>query len=187
MEEVYLSNCKTGMAANPASEDTLMEIKDILQAPAAIVLNGLSDVNIENPTDGQTLRYNISAHKWENVMPSGATGYIDRGDPSSVDFSKTDFTIDGYWHVLDLSNIVPEGATLIHFSVAALVPFDDITMAFVKNGSVNKKNGATIRVPHGNKEYYKSDWVACDVNRKIEYWISDVTWTTLDVLVRGWL
>jgi hypothetical protein len=187
MEEVYISNSKTGVAANPASEDIQMEIRDILLAPAAIILNGLNDVNIENPTDGQILKYNIIEHKWENIMPSGATGYTDRGDPSSADFSKTDFTIDGGWHILNLSSIVPEGAATVHFSIAALTAFNDQTIVFVKRGIVNKKNGATIRVPHGAKEYFKSDWVACDSDRKVEYWISPVTWITLDFLVRGWM
>jgi hypothetical protein len=164
-----------------------MNTKDILMSPGAILLTGLNDVNIDNPMGGQNLTYNISNQKWENIMPCGVTGYTDRGDPSSVDFSKTDFSIDGNWHVLDLSEKVPEGATIVHFSIAALTAFNDQTIVFVKNGSVNKKNGATIRVPHGAKEYFQSDWVACDSDRKVQYWISDVAWTTLDFLVRGWM
>jgi hypothetical protein len=164
-----------------------MNTKDILMSPGAILLTGLNDVNINNPVGGQNLTYNIVTQKWENISPSGATGYIDRGDPSSADFSKTDFSINGQWHVLDLSDKVDEGATIIHFSVMVQSAVDDSTIVFVKNGSVNRKNGATIRVPHGSKEYFKSDWVACDSDRKVEYWISNVNWPILDFLVRGWM
>lgn len=43
--------------------------------------------------------------------------YIDRGDPPSWDYSKTDFTTDGQWHTLNLRSIVPEGASLVHLRV----------------------------------------------------------------------
>lgn len=184
------------MAANPASEDTQIEIgdklnaiKDILLAPAAIVLNGLSDVNIENPTDGQTLKYNIVGHKWENIIPSGTTGYVDRGDPSSWDYSKTDFTTDGQWHVLNLSSIVPEGATVVHLSVYAYNAYAESWIFFCKKGIVNRTiNREAMHVHHGgNIEYYESKWVACDSDRKIEYWMTNRTWGKIDLLVRGWM
>jgi hypothetical protein len=121
-----------------------------------------------------------------DVAPSGQ--YYDRDDPSSYDFSKADLSTDGQWHVLDLSGIIPTGTTLVHFSIRAASAYEDQTIVFCKNGITNKLNGATIRVPHGgNKEYYKSDWVAPDADRKIEYWTSNITWQMLDMLIRGWM
>ena len=40
--------------------------------------------------------------------------YVKRGDPSSPDFTLTDFTTAGSWAALDLSSIVPAGVRLVH-------------------------------------------------------------------------
>lgn len=164
-----------------------MNIKQILMSPGAIVLTGLNDVNINNPTDRQVLTFNESSDKWENIAPGGVGRYTDRGDPTSWDFSKTDFSTDGQWHVLDLSSIVPEGATVVHLKIKAQIAYNNSIIAFCKKGMTNKLNGATLMIRHGNNEYYEERWVACDVDRKIEYWTSNRTWVILDVLVRGWI
>ena len=164
-----------------------MRTKDILMAPGAITLSGLNDINIHNPNDGQLLRYNASSYLWENVVFPTGEGYTDRGDPPSYDFSKTDFTTDGEWHVLDLSGIVPEGTTLVHLLIGANTAYNNSWIRFCKKGLVNKLNCAWVNVRHGNSLYYKSKWVACDADRKIEYWMSNRTWIQLDVLVRGYI
>lgn len=124
----------------------------------------------------------------ETVLHSHPCGgsYNDRGDPASWDFSKTDFTADGQWHTLDLSDIVPEGATLIHLGVGAVIAYANSYIQFRKNGIVNDINKKVIVILFGNKEYYEEAWVACDANRKIEYWMSNRTWVQLDMVVRGW-
>jgi len=49
----------------------------------------------------------------------GGLVYVPRGfnsgSPSNGDFNKADFTIDGAYHLLDLSAIVPVDAKLVHF------------------------------------------------------------------------
>lgn len=158
-------------------------------SPGAILLTGLNDVNIDNPVNGQHLTYNLTAQKWENITPSGATGYVDRGDPSSWDFSKTDFTTDGEWHILNLSSIVPEGTTIVHLSVYAYNAYNESWIFFCKKGIVNREfNREPMHLQHGgNIEYYQSMWVACDSDRKIEYWMTNRDWGKIDVLVRGWM
>lgn len=118
-----------------------------------------------------------------NILPKS---YIDRGDAASWDFSKADFIIDGDWHVLDLSGIVPEGTSLIHLSIVAQSAYNDKVIKFCKCGNVNNFNKELIGIQHGNKEYYESRFIACDVDGKIEYWISSGYWPVLDVLIRGW-
>lgn len=113
--------------------------------------------------------------------------YSDRGDPSSWDFSKTDFSTDGQWHVLDLSNIVPEGTMIVHLKIKAQIAYNNSIIAFCKKGITNKLNGTTLMIRHGNNEYYEEAWVACDADRKIEYWTSNRIWVILDMLVRGWI
>lgn len=39
-------------------------------------LDSLSDVDLSNPTDGQTLVYNGTTHKWENGSSSGGGGAL---------------------------------------------------------------------------------------------------------------
>jgi len=194
MQEVYITGNTNLSGPPPATESTqseigakLSDIKDILLTPAAIVLPGLNDVNIDNPTDGQHLIYNITTQKWENIVPEGATGYVDRGDPSSWDFAKTDLTADGQYHTLDLSNIVPEGATIVHLLIHALTASNNSLIIFRKKGNVNEVNREILYVHHGNSTYLDSKWVTCDADRKIEYWTTNVVWTSLDITVRGWM
>lgn len=117
---------------------------------------------------------------------TGVTPYVDRGDPAAWDYSKVDFLTDGAWHTLDLSAIVPQGATLVHLKIKALTAFNNSIIAFCKNDIINKLNGATIAIRHGASDYYEEAWVACDADRKIEYWTSNQTWVILDLMVRGW-
>lgn len=115
--------------------------------------------------------------------------YTDRGDPSSWDYSKADFTTDGEWHTLDLSGIVSEGATVVHLSVYAYNAYANSWIFFCKKGIVNRtfnREAFSIR-QGGNVEYYESKWVACDEDRKIEYWMTDRDWGRLDMVVRGWI
>ena len=149
-------------------------------------LNDIKGVIVDSPVEGDVLRYNGNG-VWEAATPTAPApvSYYDRGDPSSWDFSKADFSTDGQWHVLDLSSIVPMGTTLVHLKIKAQIAYNNSIIAFCKNGSINKLNGTTLMIRHGNNEYYEEVWVACDTDRKIEYWMSNRTWVILDMLVRG--
>ena len=111
--------------------------------------------------------------------------YVDRGDPSDYDFDKDDLTTDLTWRDLDLSSIVPEGAQLIHIRVR-LASFDLAGLQFRKKGNTNTINTVTTKIQVANIYYYEDFFVACDNNRKIQYLASDVTWTNLDIAIRGW-
>ncbi len=150
-------------------------------------MKDITDVIANVPNEGDILKYN-SNEVWECSRESAPppVSYNDRGDPSSVDFSKTDFTTNGEWHVLNLSGIVPEGATLVHLLISANTAYNNSWIRFCKKGIVNKINADWMSIRHGNTENYESKWVACDADRKIEYWMSNQVWIQLDVLVRGW-
>lgn len=151
-------------------------------------LDDILDVEINNPVeDGSLLKFDAATQTWRKALSEVSGGYIDRGDPASYDFSKADFSTDGQWHVLDLSNIVPAGTTLVHLSIGAVIAYANSYIQFRKNGIVNDINKKIIVILFGNKEYYEDAQVACDADRKIEYWMSDRTWVTLDMLVRGWM
>lgn len=151
-------------------------------------LNDIVGVAVDCPMNGQMLRYNASNGLWECVTLNAPSGqYHDRGDPSSWDYSKADLSTDGAWHTLDLFSIVPVGTTLVHLFVAAVIAYPNSYIQFRKNGVVNDINKKVIVILFGNKEYYEEVWIACDADRKIEYWMSNRTWVQLDVLIRGWM
>ena len=112
--------------------------------------------------------------------------FYDRGDPSSIDFTLSDFTTDEAWHDLDLSNIVPSGAKAVLLS---LLIQDDKTLSWVmfrKNGNINEYNVSTRRTQIIDVFVDADIIVSCDVNRVIEYKTENTTFTRLELKVRGW-
>lgn len=114
-----------------------------------------------------------------------ANYYVDREDPSAYDFTKEDLTTDLQWHDLDLSSIIPEGVNLIHMKVR-LSAFELGGFQLRKKGNTNDVNAATMKVQVANVYYYEDFFVTCDSNRKIQYLASNITWTNLDIVIRGW-
>jgi len=112
--------------------------------------------------------------------------YIDRGDPSSYDYSQTDLTIDGLWHDLDLSGLVTAGAKLILLEGEIEASSVGYNIEFRKNGNSNEINHCGMESLRNNEPRHRSCLVACDNSQKIEYKIDNQTWTTIDIAVRGW-
>lgn len=112
--------------------------------------------------------------------------YVDRGDPATVDFIKTDLTRDGAWHDLDLSSIVPAGAkaVLLRTRLKSANPGDAIR--YRENGNVNDINACGCESLRANVLRTRLGLVAVDVNRVIEYNADNIAWTDLDIVVRGW-
>ena len=118
-------------------------------------------------------------------MPHFSLNYIKRGDPSVYDFTKEDFITDLQWHDLDLSNVVPEGTKLVRMKIK-MVSSSLGGISFREKGNINEINQATIKIQVSNIYYYEEFDVNCDSNRKIEYLASDVPWTVIDIIIRGW-
>jgi len=112
--------------------------------------------------------------------------YVDRGDPASYDFAKTDLTIDGAWHDLDLSAIVPKTARAVllvgHVEGNAV----DWEIEFKKYGQTNDINHGGMETLRANVERCRIMIVAMDNNQKVQYKVDNQNWTTLDLAVRGW-
>lgn len=64
-----------------------------------------------------------------DTSPPDSTLLVDRGALASADFSHADLTLDGNPHSLDLSAIVPQGATWVHLRV-------EVTPATIPGGIV---------------------------------------------------
>lgn len=70
--------------------------KDSEGGGGSSTLSGLTDVDISNPTDGQTLVYNANSGKWENGAGGGGAAYfvdcsyaLDEHDNPKLTSSKT--------------------------------------------------------------------------------------------------
>jgi len=114
-------------------------------------------------------------------------GYVDRGDPSAWDWEVGDFTTDGTWRDLDCSPIVNNSNAIAIRFVLYLLD-DAVTSAFLlrKNGNSNLNvfDGRYTQV--ANVPLIANLIVACDGNQVVEYWGSNLAFTTLGLTVAGW-
>lgn len=117
---------------------------------------------------------------------SKAPCFVDRGDPADYDYAKEDLTIDGAWHDMDLSEIVPEKAKAVFIIGHLQGNGIDWTIMLRKNGNTNEVVHGGMETIRANVERHRSSIVALDNNRVIEYKIDDQNWDTLDLAVKGW-
>lgn len=113
-------------------------------------------------------------------------GFTDRGDPAAYDFTVGDFTTDATWRTLDLSSIVPAGAKAVSMHIKLKDELLSSAMNFRKNGNAEEYNTSTLRIQSTNVTNDLDLVVACDVNRIIEYYGSDLTFTTINLTIKGW-
>lgn len=147
-------------------------------------------------TNSEKKAYNKRAHKglrmsgynlfMREAMKGLVEMYVDRGDPASYDYAKTDLTIDGAWHDLDLKAIVPAGAKAVlivgHVEGNAV----DWTIKFRKKGNTNEVNHGGMETLRAQVERCRMMICSIDANRVLEYNADNQAWTTLDLAVRGW-
>ena len=112
--------------------------------------------------------------------------FVDRGDPAAYDYAKEDLTIDGAWHDLDLSALVPAGAKAVlligHLEGNAIA----WKINFRKNGNSNEINHCDMETIRANVTRHRSSIIALDANRVIEYNADNQAWANLYLCVRGW-
>jgi len=119
--------------------------------------------------------------------PAGTYEFVDRGDPAAVDKVKADFITDNTWRDLDLSAIVPAGAKAILIRIHLYGTTATAFCSLRKNGNTNAINVSTTYL-YATPGRTKDDvWVIPDSNRLIEYCISNITWTTIELTVGGWV
>lgn len=113
-------------------------------------------------------------------------GFFDRGDPASDDWTQADLTTDATWRDLDLSAIVPAGAKAVLFSVGVKDGVVDSDLRFRKNGNTDIYNRAIVRTLVANVYTMQDIVVACDTDRIIEYNGDNLTFTNINIVVKGW-
>lgn len=113
--------------------------------------------------------------------------WIERGDPSTPDFSLGALTTDGHWHDLDCSSIVPVDAKAIRFNVQIQ---DNAAFSFFdmrKNGNTGAWAAYRITTQVANIPMNYQPIVFCDTDRVVEYLAFNTTWSTIYITVIGWL
>ena len=113
-------------------------------------------------------------------------GFVDRGDPAAIDFTTSHFTTDGTYRDLDLSSIVPAGAVAVSLSVLIYDNAAGSFFGFRKKGNSNDVNRARIRTQVSNEVIEGDLVVAVDKDRKVQYIGSNLTFSEIDVVVKGW-
>ena len=113
--------------------------------------------------------------------------YVDRGDPAAWDFIKTDLTLNGTWQELDLSAIVPVGVTEVFMHVGIDNASANKTFELRKNGRANAISVVLMRTQVADLTIFNDFLISCDADRKIEYKAVDVVWTSIYIVVTGWI
>lgn len=112
--------------------------------------------------------------------------FVDRGDPASYDWTQATLIQDGAWHDLDCSAIVPADAKTILFRVYLRHPLINKDFYIRTKGNANYVNIFMQRTQVANISIVEDAVVACDTNRKVQYWISGPGWTSIRITVGGW-
>ena len=159
---------------------------------SAFVLSGANDsgtfANIV-PSGSALIYWDDSADQLkaiDNAVVTFAFGYNDRGDPAAFDFDETDLTLDGAWHDLDLSSIVPVGAKAVEFHMELNESHKGDGLRFRKNGNSNVINHSEIVAPVAASVVHQDMVVGCDSNRVIEYILIGASIDGVDIVVKGW-
>lgn len=113
-------------------------------------------------------------------------GYHHRGDPVNPDFNHTNLTLDGAYHELDLSAIVPEGAKAVYLKVQVINQGVQQGFEFVRHGMVHKHVALLQVTQVAGVGITLCGAVAVDEDRKVDYWFQAGNWTAILITVCGW-
>ncbi|GEM_PF-5851327 len=109
-----------------------------------------------------------------------------RGDPSSMDKTQADLTMDAAWHDLDLSAIVGAGEKMVVLFVSAQDNTVGAYLQFRKNGQSNANNIGGLSIIVANQYHYATIIIFCDSSGVIEYKVSE-TFSNINIGVVGWI
>lgn len=111
--------------------------------------------------------------------------FVDRGDPAVADWTEATLTINSAWHDLDLSTIVPEGASTVLFN--GYIRDDAVNSYFFLRSKDNAGlyNISAIITQVANVPVQRDMVVKLTSDRKISY--TGFTGTDfVSLTVRGW-
>lgn len=123
---------------------------------------------------------------WVQAQGYLTTSYVDRGDPAAADYTNATLTVDGNWHELDLSAIVPAGAKAIGISAFLETDVIERFARFRRHGNFNSVNTAAFATQVANLNMAGDLVVNIDSDRKIDYLIDASGFVSFAMAVKGW-
>ena len=155
------------------------------QSTAQAAINALSAVS--GATNEHVLtKDTATGNAIFKVAAGGGDTYVDRGDPANYDFTQADFTAVQTWTDHSFAGIVPAGAKAIHLRMVFRDNLVNTSFQLRENGNVSGRNVFSYNTINVDQWYSISDFVACDADRKLEYY-TDGGFTNINVVVRGWI
>lgn len=124
--------------------------------------------------------------KWIVAQGYLLHSFVDRGDPVNHDFITGNFTKDFTWYELDLSGIVPAGATAVLIHVEARTALANAPFILRTAGNVNTRNVSFLTTQVANIAMTYDFVIPLDAARKIEYTLFPVVWPVVNLTVKGW-
>ena len=112
--------------------------------------------------------------------------FVDRGDVTSQDLELGDFIFDASDRVKDLSSIVPAGAKMILFNVAARSTAVNKQIFLFHPDYHNAYNAFHIRVQIANAVLRYCPIVQCNSDREIKYYGDSGCFDAFAMVIRGW-
>jgi len=146
----------------------------------------IEDTLVDHASDIDDNATDILQNESDIAENRGYLGYHDRGDPAGVDFATGDLTTDGTWRALDCSGVVPEFATAIQFT---LIVKDDLvgkSFSLEKYGNSNHTNTLPVYTLVANQYIIQNGVVACDGDRKCQYYGDNTAFTNIFIIIAGW-
>lgn len=112
--------------------------------------------------------------------------YVDRGDPDNYDFVLGDLSVDGGWHDLDLSAIIPITAKAV--LIMGMIEGTNVNwnITFRRKGNTNEYNHDMMSTLRAGVLRHRDNIVSVGPNRVIEYRVDDEAWSELNLIIRGW-
>lgn len=133
-------------------------------------LSGLTDVDISNPTDGQTLVYNATTEKWENGAGGGASAYF-VDCVYNEDSQTQDATITSSKTAAEIQAAVESGALVyIRYTVPAGAASPAVNNVYLLNAMVYAANQGVTRA--------RFSFDAMDLSGTPTLWVSGFTFLT---------
>lgn len=115
-----------------------------------------------------------------------AAGFVDRGDPAAADWTEADLSLStSQWADLDLSGVVPAGATLVALRVLVATTASAAGLQFREKGNSNDYNVDQVDVVL-NQQNFGTVFVVPSSARVVQYRAVASTTLTAQITVGGW-
>lgn len=124
--------------------------------------------------------------EWIQAQGYLTHSFVDRGDPGPQDFETENFTTDGAWHDLDLSDIIPAGTKAVALRIGIM---DNEIGSYIQL----RTKGNTFTTNSSGFETQIADIAIAgdfiqhpDSSRLLQYRTINRVFTLIQITVKGW-